>query len=83
MTQSWQPEPQLLESLDLAVAEILASQKDNGQFGTEPWISTDQNVLLALAAAWHLPASAHCGSEAVLNAIVRGGYALLKAQHWH
>ena len=80
MTHHWQPEPQLLESLDLAVPEILASQKDNGQFGTEPWISTDQNVLLALAAAWHLPDSAHRGSQEVCDAIVKGGYALLDVQ---
>ncbi|MCZ6634620.1 MAG: hypothetical protein O7G87_14540 [bacterium] len=80
MTQHWQPEPQLLTSLDTAVPEILASQKENGQFGTEPWISTDQNVLLALATAWHFADSAHRGSERVLDAIVRGGYALIDAQ---
>lgn len=76
----WTREPQLLESLDVAVPEILASQKPNGQFGTEPWISTDQNVMLALAAAWSLEDSAHCHSDRVLDAIVRGGYALIDAQ---
>ncbi len=49
----WVREPQLLESLDIAVPDILASQNDKGQFGTEPWISTDQNVLLALAVRGH------------------------------
>jgi len=76
----WTREPQLLESLDLAVPDILASQKPNGQFGTEPWISTDQNVLLALAAAWSLEDSAHYHSEQVLNAIALGGDALIDAQ---
>lgn len=77
---NWTREPQLLESLDLAVPDILASQKPNGQFGTEPWISTDQNVLLALAAAWSLEDSAHYHSEQVLQAIVLGGDALIAAQ---
>ena len=37
MAKTWKPEPQLLESLDAGVPDILASQKENGQFGTEPW----------------------------------------------
>ncbi|MBT4138965.1 MAG: hypothetical protein HOE48_13680 [Candidatus Latescibacteria bacterium] len=77
---NWTREPQLLESLDLAVPDILVSQKPNGQFGDEPWISTDQNRLLALAAAWSLEDSAHYHSEHVLNAIVLGGDALIDAQ---
>ena len=76
----WKPEPQLLESLDSAIPDILASQKDNGQFGAEPWISTDQNVLLSLAAVWSLEDSRYCGDEAVLSAIVQGGHALIDAQ---
>ena len=64
----------------MRVPEILASQKPNGQFGTEPWISTDQNVLLALAAAWSLQDSSHHHSEQVLGAIARGGDALIDAQ---
>ncbi len=77
----WKPEPQLLESLDSAIPDILASQKDNGQFGAEPWISTDQNVLLSLAAVWSLEDSRYCGDEAVLSAIVQGGHALIDAQN--
>ncbi len=80
MKAQWTPEPQLLEALDSAVPEILALQKDNGQFGTEPWISTDQNVMLALAAAWPLKDSVHYQSEKLLDAIVRGGYAMQDAQ---
>ena len=77
---NWMREPQLLESLDLAVPDILEMQKANGQFGDEPWISTDQNRLLALAAAWSLEDSAYYHSEQVLNAIVLGGQALIDAQ---
>ncbi|MSS73365.1 MAG: hypothetical protein EXS64_18025 [Candidatus Latescibacteria bacterium] len=80
MEKTWKPEPELLTSLDAGVSEILASQKPNGQFGTEPWISTDQNRLLPLAAAWSLKGSAHHHSEKVLDAIIRGGYALIDAQ---
>ena len=76
----WTREPQLLESLNLAVSDLLADQKPNGQFGTEPWISTDQNVLLALATAWSLENSAHHQSDRVLDAIARGGQALIDAQ---
>ena len=37
----WQPEGDLLRHLDDCVTQILMTQKDNGQFGIEPWISTD------------------------------------------
>ncbi|MDP6039172.1 MAG: hypothetical protein QGG64_11530 [Candidatus Latescibacteria bacterium] len=76
----WMREPQLHESLDLAIPDILSSQKENGQFGTEPWISTDQNVLLALSAAWSLEESAYYQSEQILDAIILGGDALIAAQ---
>jgi hypothetical protein len=80
MTDYWKPEPELLSSLDDAIPRILASQRDDGQFGTAPWISTDQNVLLALATAWSLEESRYFGDEAVLSAIVQGGHALVGAQ---
>jgi hypothetical protein len=80
MTDYWKPEPELISSLDDSIPDILASQKDNGQFGTDPWISIDQNVLLALAAAWSLEESRYYGDEAVLSAIVQGGHALVDAQ---
>lgn len=76
---SWRPEAELQEHLDAAVPDILAGQKDNGQFGTEPWISTDQNVLLPLAAVYVLPESRHQGDDQVLDAIARGGLALAEA----
>ena len=80
MEKIWKLEPEMLASLDAGVPEILASQKENGQFGTEPWISTDQNVMLALAAAWHMEESAYYHDDTVLDAIVRGGYALIDGQ---
>ncbi len=76
----WKPEPELLASLDASIPDILASQNDAGRFGVEPWVSTDQNVLLALAAAWSLETSHYYGDEAVLSAIVQGGQALIDAQ---
>ena len=45
MAKVWEPEPELLESLDAGNPGILGTQKENGQFGTEPWISTDQYVM--------------------------------------
>ncbi|HJP29396.1 MAG TPA: hypothetical protein QGF95_02450 [Candidatus Latescibacteria bacterium] len=80
METPWQPEPELQVHLDEAVPRILVTQKPNGQFGTEPWISTDQNVLLPLAVAWSRPESSHHHSDVVLDAIVRGGLALEQAQ---
>ncbi|MDP6778211.1 MAG: hypothetical protein QGI83_15755 [Candidatus Latescibacteria bacterium] len=80
MAGTWKPEPELLASLDDALPGLLDSQKDNGQFGTEPWVCGDQSVLLSLAAAWSLERSTHHRSEEVLRAIVKGGDALIDAQ---
>jgi hypothetical protein len=80
MPNLWKPEPQLLQSLIQSVPGILASQKPNGQFGTEPWICHDQQVVLPLAAAWSLEGSPFCRDCRVLDAIVRGGDALIDAQ---
>jgi len=80
MEKVWRPEPQLFESLISAVPGILSSQKENGQFGTEPWICVDQNVLLSLTAAWALKRSPYHHNPEVLSAIVRGGDALIEAQ---
>ena len=80
MANVWKPEPELLSSLDAGVPGILESQKENGQFGTEPWISTDQNLLFPLAAAWSLEGSKCHHDETVLDAIIRGGYAMIDGQ---
>ncbi|MBI2437900.1 MAG: hypothetical protein HYV36_03700 [Lentisphaerae bacterium] len=79
MNRLWKPESELLQSLDKAIPGILSSQKSTGQFGTEPWICRDQNVVLPLAAAWSLPDSAHHHRPGVLEAIIRGGDALIAA----
>jgi hypothetical protein len=78
--ETWTPEPELLESLDNGIPRILESQRPNGQFGREPWICRDQNLVFPLAAAWHLKQSKHYQSEAVLDAVVKGGHALIDAQ---
>jgi hypothetical protein len=77
MPNTWSPEPQLLESLTRAVPGILSSQKPNGEFGTEPWICRDQNLLLPLAVAWGLEGSAYHHDATVLDAIISGGDALI------
>ena len=80
MSASWSSEDKLREDLFAAVPGILAGQKENGQFGEEPWICQDQNALLALAAAWSLEGSPHYQSEELIDAIGRGGMALVEAQ---
>ena len=80
MEKVWKPEPQLLECLVSAVPDMLSSQKENGQFGTEPWCCQDQNVLLPLSAIWALEESSYHHDSQVLNAIVGGGDALIEAQ---
>ncbi len=62
---------------------ILRSQDPKtGHFGTGIWISTDQNVLLPLAAAWSYrdARNPYYHSTQVLNAIMAGGDALIEAQ---
>jgi hypothetical protein len=80
MANVWKPEPELLSSLDAGIPGILESQKENGQFGTEPWISTDQNLLFPLAAAWSLEGSKYHHDDKILDAIIRGGYAMIDGQ---
>jgi hypothetical protein len=72
-----------LADLVAAVPGILASQNaTNGQFGKGLWIVTDQNVLLPLAVAWaHAsPQNPFYHRDDVLQAIIRGGDALIPAQ---
>ncbi len=62
---------------------ILRSQDaKTGHFGTGIWISTDQNVLLPLAAAWSYrdARNPYYHSPQVLNAIMAGGDALIELQ---
>lgn len=79
----WPPHDYLVKSLADGIEPILKSQDPaTGRFGTQPWICTDQNVLLPLAAAWALqdPANPWYHSERVLAAIAKGGEALVDDQ---
>ncbi len=80
MSDIWKPELELFETLVGSVPTILASQKSNGQFGDDPWICRDQHLILPLATAWSLEMSPYYHSDTVLEAIVRGGDALIDAQ---
>ena len=74
----WQPEPELREALIMSVSEILASQRRDGQFGIDPWICSDQNVMFPLAVAWSLSGSPFSGDAVILNAVVRSGDPLIQ-----
>lgn len=79
----WPPREWLLKSLTEAVPGILASQDpDTGRFGTAPWICSDQNVLLPLAAAWAIesPGNPYFHDAGLLTAIAKGGEALVDDQ---
>lgn len=80
---SWPPRDYFLQRLVAGIPEIMDSfHPKTGRFGTEPWICNDQNVLFPLAAAW----SSNDGDnpyyhdDEILNAIARGGEALVEAQ---
>jgi hypothetical protein len=69
-----------LEDLVGQVPEILTSQDTKtGRFGSGIWIVTDQNVILALAAAWSTPSvgNRYYHDPKVLEAIMAGGDALI------
>lgn len=79
----WNPRERFLKSLVADVPTILKRQNpDTGRFGTEPWICDDQNVIFPLAAAWSIkdPANPYYHSPAVLEAIMKGGDALIAGQ---
>ena len=80
MGNVWKPEPEMRDVLLDAVPGILADQREDGRFGTAPWICRDQEAIFPLAAAWSLEDSPYYRDESVLAAIVRGGDALIEAQ---
>lgn len=80
---TWPPRDYLLECLVDGIEPILKSQDPaTGRFGTQPWVCTDQNVLLALACAWALedPKNPWFHDNRLLQAIARGGEALVDDQ---
>ncbi|MBP8954724.1 MAG: hypothetical protein KBI47_20210 [Armatimonadetes bacterium] len=80
---TWPPRSYLVRSLAGSVESTLASQDPaTGRFGTQPWICTDQNVLLPLAAAWAIedPENPWYHDQRLLEAIGKGGEALVDDQ---
>ncbi|MCE5309017.1 MAG: hypothetical protein LLG20_15365 [Acidobacteriales bacterium] len=70
-----------LEDLIAQVPSVLASQDSRtGRFGTGIWIVTDQNVMLALAAAWSTKGAAnrYYHDAKVLDSIMAAGDALIE-----
>ena len=79
----WPPRDYLVKSLVDGIPGILGTyDAETGQFGTDPWISTDQNRIFPLAAAWSIdhPDNPYYQSDEVLEAIGGGGIALVDAQ---
>jgi len=79
----WPPTDFLVKQLASQVQGILDSQDPaTGRFGTQPWICTDQNVLLPLAVAWATehPDNPWYHDAKVLTAIMAGGDALVDDQ---
>jgi hypothetical protein len=72
-----------LNDLVAQIPEILKSQNPHtGRFGAGIWVVIDQNVLLPLGAAWSFrdKANRYYHSPQVLEAIMKGGDALIDAQ---
>ncbi len=82
--KEWTFKAEFLKQLVKHVPLLLKTQnRENGQFGTGIWIVTDQNVLFPLAVAWSRkdPANPHYHDPALLEAIGKGGDALIAAQN--
>jgi hypothetical protein len=80
---NWDPRQSHLKILIGAVPAILKSQdQTTGRFGSQPWICDDQNVIFPLAAAWAIqdPANPYYHRATLLNAIMKGGDALVAGQ---
>lgn len=81
--RTWPPRDYLVRSLVAGTEKILASyHPQTGRFGTEPWICSDQNVLLPLAVAWELddPNNPYFHDQNLLEVIARGGEVLVDEQ---
>ncbi len=80
----WPPKDFLVKSLVASVDEALKTfHPETGRFFTvEPWISTDQNVLLPLAVAWGYkhPGNKYYHDAKLLAVIGKGGEALVDDQ---
>jgi hypothetical protein len=63
----------LIEILESKVDSILSLSRPSGQFGTEPWIVRDQDVMLTLALLYTCEGSEHFKSPELLETIAAGG----------
>lgn len=81
--EMWDYKKEFLPYLVDDIPRILKSQnKETGGFGTEPWISTDQNAIFPLAAAWAIKDDANpwYHKPEVLDAVMLGGDKLIAEQ---
>ncbi|MGE4563628.1 MAG: hypothetical protein AB7F32_02050 [Victivallaceae bacterium] len=81
--ENWPDRDWLLAGLVNSVPAILKSfDPATGEFGTKPWISTDQNVLFPLAVAWaaQSPKNPYYHDPKLLEVIGKGGEKLVDAQ---
>jgi hypothetical protein len=79
----WNFKQEFLPDLVQSVPKILKSQdQGSGHFGTGLWIPADQSVIYPLGVAWALkdPANRWYHDPKLLEAIIRGGDALILAQ---
>ena len=79
----WNPRQPFLKTLVTAVPSLLRAQDPaTGRFGRPPWNCEDQNLIFPLAAAWAIkdPANRYYHDPRVLEAVMKGGDALVAAQ---
>ena len=63
----------LLRALEAKLPDILKHARPTGQFGTEPWIVNDQNVMLTLALLYLCEGGPHFRDPKLLELIAAGG----------
>lgn len=83
VAKNWPDRDWLLAGLVNSIPAILKSfDPATGEFGSKPWISTDQNVLFPLAVAWSTqsPKNPYYHDPKLLEIIGKGGEKLVDAQ---
>jgi hypothetical protein len=70
----------LRQALEAKLEPILATARPSGQFGTEPWIVRDQDVMLTLALLLTDAGGPHFGSPRLQEALAAGGRYLRSRQ---
>ncbi len=81
--ETWPDRDWLLAGLVNGIPAILKNfDPATGEFGSKPWISTDQNVLFPLAVAWSYqsPQNPYYHDPKLLEVIAKGGEKLVDAQ---